>query len=400
MHPEISNPDIAEVAKNRRLLPAIAMLGASALLAIGASSESAEARQQAESVPAEMIFGAMEDSILSDNLDKSKDIANKIAAAGFNTAKTSVPWTYPAQCAEVKNDTLRFQNAVQATKDAGLNLAINMVSYDEKGRIGYAPERPSEIRCYIDTVISYMSNFAHINKGGNLIVELTNEPNWKMFWKPQKDSKDNWTAPANVARLYSKAYGKLHAEALALGINLTIAGPGLASNHGALGFVDKMIGNEQKNKPNEQLFDVFAIHPYGINSTESPAKEHPGNSVMGFGDYPALKKSVSGAFSSNMPIWYSEYGVIATVPTDKYALYDQINSSVISATETQQAEFYKKAIEMSYCQKAGAFVLFNVIDDSEGHWTSGIFYPDGSPKSSYEIVKQALADAKSGNIIC
>jgi hypothetical protein len=397
---EIPDQNTVEVAKNRRLIPVIALLGTSALLALGVNSKSAEAQQHAESAPAEMIFGAMEDSILSDDLDKSKDIANKIAAAGFNTAKTIVPWTYPAQCAEVKNDTLRFQNAVQATKDAGLNLAINIVSYDKKGRIGYAPERSSEIRCYIDTAISYMTNFAHINKGGNLVVELTNEPNSKTFWKPQKDAKDYWIAPANVARLYSKAYSKLHAEASKLDVNLMIVGPGLASNHDALEFISKMPAIEQKADSSKQIFDAFSIHPYGTNPKEHPAKEHSEKAVVSFADYSGLKKSVGRAFGSDMQVWYSEYGVIASVPTEKYGLYDEIASSVDSVSETTQAEYYKSAIEMSFCQKAGAFVLFNFIDDPRGHWTSGIFYPDGSPKSSYAIVKQTLENAKSGNIVC
>ena len=393
MSAEFPTPGVIEFGKKKTITKACAALGASALLAIGLGSKPATASEQAPITDTEMVFGAIEDEILSENEEVSEDIAEKIAETGFNMVKVTVPITAHTQCAEVKNDTKRFQNALKAAKKYGLDFAITPItSYTDKtGKqsIGVAPRTASQIRCYSDTIVSYMANFAEVYAGEELTVMPLNEPNLGMFLKPQFDKDNNWIAPKIAARILAE-YPKLKREAEKLGIKVNIIGPELSSGKNALEFYKLLKQAKKEIGYSGKLFDHASIHPYGDDHDESPDTPHPNGKVVGIADYPSLRQTIDELFGSDKDIWYSEYGVIT----------DSRGFNVKDVREDQQAEFYKKALEMSYCQKVGAFILFNIQDDETGVWTSGIFDENGEPKPSYEVVKQAIDSAKAGNIIC
>lgn len=376
----------------------LSMVGA---LALGStkSAEADNAPAQLATTP-EFVIGAQEDSVLDEDLEKSQDIAKLIKEAGFNTLKLTLPWTYPTQ-AEIKNDLKRFQNAAAAARENDLQLMLNLIPGGGSG-LGKAPETASQQRRYRDTLIGYMHAFEEVSPGGHIILEIPNEPNSETFWRKQNDKDGGWAAPRAVVNTLAKSYWPVKQEAQKLGIGVTLIGGALASAHDPKGFIEAMGQAKKELAADKNMkgpsFDGFSIHPYGALNNEAPDVPHPEQQVLGLGDYQVLEQSIEKAFGKGQSIWYTEYGV-KTKP-DKAHLYDVAPTTNKLVSETRQAEFYKKAIRMARCQNVAGMILFNVIDDKDGVWTSGIWYPDKSPKTSYEAVRQAIEEAKNGQVSC
>src|SRR5207248_1104945 len=70
------------------------------------------------------------------------------------------------------------------------------------------------------------------------------------------------------------------------------------------------------------------------------------------------------------------------------------------APESTQAEFYKQAMAMAFCQPnvMGVFI-FHAFDESAlDRFQSGVYYADDSPKTSLTTVRDAARAVKGGVI--
>jgi hypothetical protein len=73
-------------------------------------------------------------------------------------------------------------------------------------------------------------------------------------------------------------------------------------------------------------------------------------------------------------------------------------------TETQQAAYYARVVQLYACDPSIQTVLFfHLIDETNldvtltsGGWQSGLEYPDGTPKPSYNAVRAAIAAGCTG----
>lgn len=381
-----------------RLKAGVLLTGAA--LAMSAKLKPAIADELAPAIQKpEFIIGAMEDSAVSENYNQSEIVASKIAEMGFNTLKISMPWTHPRQCAEIDNDLARFQNAATAAKNNGLFLMLNLIPGGGNG-LGMAPTTPSQRRCFKDTLISYMHAFEQVSPGGHIFLELPNEPNSENFWRPQKDKDGQWIAPKAVVKLLAESYEPIKNEAAALGIKATVVGIGLASKDHPQQFIQEA-GIAKKQVGKGRLMDAFSHHPYGLANDEAPEIVHATGGI-GFGDLDRLTKTLDKSLGNGLPVVLSEYGTKTEVPPDELDQYDIFpNGPRALISEAQQAAYYSKAIKIARCHpRVGAIILFNVIDDKDGHWTSGTFYPDMTTKSSYSLIKQAIIWSKAPNPVC
>jgi len=66
--------------------------------------------------------------------------------------------------------------------------------------------------------------------------------------------------------------------------------------------------------------------------------------------------------------------------------------------EETQAEFYRQGVQLAFCQpNVRALFLFHTVDETDLlAWQSGVYYADGTPKSSLGAVKAALDEARRG----
>jgi hypothetical protein len=156
--------------------------------------------------------------------------------------------------------------------------------------------------------------------------------------------------------------------------------------------------------------DTLAIHPYGESSRTPPTMLHPKSTTISIADYPKLVKLLKQAFGgtaqrgASLPILYGEYGVQTVIPADKLGAYTNLGipTAVDAVSEQMQAAYYRRAVQLAYCQKTVVgFLFFHVSDEPDlDRWQSGLFYADDTPKSDLVPVRQIAQAAQQGTLTC
>ena len=103
-----------------------------------------------------------------------------------------------------------------------------------------------------------------------------------------------------------------------------------------------------------------------------------------------LRPLLDEAFGPGVPVLYSELGVESVIPAAKASLYEgtEVARPVDEAT---QADYYRRAVDLAACQEGvEGLLLFHVRDEPAlPGFQSGVYYVDGSKKSSFEQVRDA-----------
>jgi hypothetical protein len=153
--------------------------------------------------------------------------------------------------------------------------------------------------------------------------------------------------------------------------------------------------------------DGFAFHPYGEASNVRPELAHPNSTSLGLADYPRLVALLGQAFDgtaqqgTTLPILYDEYGVESTIPETKLASYTGNEPTTTHPVdETTQSSYYTRALTMAFCQPTvvGMLLFHSQDENARPSWQSGLYYADGSLKSSFWAVRAALDRARGGSI--
>jgi hypothetical protein len=153
--------------------------------------------------------------------------------------------------------------------------------------------------------------------------------------------------------------------------------------------------------------DGFAFHPYPENSSTSPALKHPTTTSIGLADYDKLVRLLGQAFDgtaqagSSLPILYDEFGVESLIPKGKLGHYTGTEPTTTKpVTEATQASFYQLGLRMAFCQPnvAGILLFHSQDEHARLSWQSGVYYADGTPKSSLRAVRDAIERTRGGSI--
>ena len=138
------------------------------------------------------------------------------------------------------------------------------------------------------------------------------------------------------------------------------------------------------------IMDAFSFHPYMLRSDEPPATTHSDTTIT-IADYPKLVAILGQAFDgtgqkgSTLPIVYDEFGVESHDRRRRRpALHRQRAATVHPVDEATQALYYAQALQLAFCQpNVQAFLVFSLLDENAPPgWQSGVYYADGTPKSS------------------
>ena len=143
--------------------------------------------------------------------------------------------------------------------------------------------------------------------------------------------------------------------------------------------------------------DMLVIHPYGESSKTPPTALHPKSTSISIADYPKLVKLLRAAFrgtaqrGASLPILYGEYGVQTRIPAAKLTNYFNVGIPTTrdAVAEALQGVYYKRAIQLAYCQPTVAGLLFFHVSDEPDleRWQSGVFYADDTPKTDLNTVR-------------
>ena len=247
-------------------------------------------------------------------------------------------------------------------------------------------------------------------------VIVGNEPNINRYWLPQFGPDGQDVAAIGYTRLLAETYDALKQAdptTFVLGGSVSPRGsdrPELTrQTHSPTAFILDMGAAYRASGRTTPLMDGLAFHPYGESSSTPPDFLHPKSTSIGLGDYRKLVSLLGRAFNgtatrgSSLPIVYDEYGIDSRIPAAKLGFYEgREPATTHPLPEGTQAENYREALMLAACQPTvRGFLIFHVTDETDfNRWQSGVYYADGTPKTSLPMVRSTIEQVRSGHVQC
>ena len=325
-------------------------------------------------------------------------------AAGFDTIRITAIWA-PGQSAVPHDQLQGLQSIAAAGLFLNVRVVVTVMPFGSRTTPLTAAARTQFARFSADIARRIPSIREYI---------IGNEPNLNRYWLPQfGPNGENVAAPAYV-RLLAVTYDAVKRVDPRIFLNGGSVSPrGVdkpntgRDTHSPTKFITDMGIAYRAMGRFRPIMDGFAFHPYGENSSTPPTVEHPRSTALGLADYQTLVALLGNAFDgtaqlgSELPILYDEYGVDSQIPDTKRHFYNGRELSQ-PVSEGVQASFYRQALQMAACQPTvRGFLIFHVTDETDyGRWQSGLYFPDGSAKSSRTIVRRTMNEIREGRFQC
>jgi hypothetical protein len=323
-------------------------------------------------------------------------------AAGFDTIRVNQYWL-PGRTEPPGGDLGLLKNAVFAADANGLKVLI-VVSHPGSRTTPLTEQQRSEFAQFCAALAKALPTVRFYTIG--------NEPNLNRFWLPQFGANGEDVAAPAYLQLLAAAYDALKAVSpriQVLGGALSPRGsdnPALSRHtHSPTQFIKDLGVAYRASGRTKPVMNALSINPFPDNSSMSPATPHSNSTSIGIADYDKLVKLLADAFDgtaqagSKLPIYYGEFGVESLPPAQKLSLYEGTEPATTKPVdEKKQAEYYRKAIELSFCQPnvAGLFLFLSTDDAKRTGWQSGLYYADKTAKTSLSEVKKAARQSRGG----
>ncbi len=353
-----------------------------------------------------MYMGAAEDEGRNSDPAVATAKMELAKAAGFDTIRITAIWE-PGQSAVPRDQLAALQSIGAAGDFLGIRIVATVMPFGSRVTPLTAAARAQFARFAADLVRRVPSIREYI---------VGNEPNLNRYWLPQfGPNGEDVAAPAYV-QLLARTYDAMKAAdkgVFIIGGSVSPRGidrPGSGRDtHSPTAFITDMGTAYRAMSRTRPIMDGFSFHPYGENSSTPPSFAHESGTSLGLADYDKLVALLGEAFDgtaqqgSTLPIVYDEYGVDSQIPGAKRRFYGGREPATTKpVTEGIQAAYYHQALEMAACQpNVRGFLIFHVTDETDyNRWQSGVYYADGTPKSSRAFVKQAMTAIRAGAYEC
>jgi hypothetical protein len=345
-------------------------------------------------------IGAAEDGAIWGDPGPQMALAQQ---AGFDTIRMTAQW--------VSGNTAldpvlagKLQRAVAAAQALGIRPVVTIYNVNSV----QAPADPilrGEFASFAQSVVTSLPQVTTFIVG--------NEPNSPYYWQPQFDTRGNDIASTAYEAMLAQTYDAIKAvrpDVIVVGGALDANGTDSATSrpsHSPLTFIRDMGRAYRASGRARPIMDVFDQHVYEDNSSLPPSMPHPNSGSIGEGDYGKLVAALGLAFDgtaqrgSTLPILYGEFGVETAIPPSEAGHYTGAESaSTKPVDETTQAAYYTEAMKLAMCQpNVIGLLLFHVEDETDlSRWQSGVYYADGTPKSSRDPVHAAADAARAGTL--
>jgi Bacterial Ig domain len=323
--------------------------------------------------------------------------------AGFDSVRMTAQWV----SGNTKLDPViaaKLRNAVAAAEAHGLRPVVSIYNVNSVQAPG-DPILNGEFAEFAQDVVLTLPTVTTFVVG--------NEPNSSYYWQPQFDTRGGDLAATTYEALLARTYDAIKA----VRPNVTVVGGALDSmgtdnpkarpSHSPIVFIRDMGRAYRASHRARPLMDVWDQHIYEDNSSLPPSMPHPGSTTIAEADYPRLVAALGQAFDgtaqrgSTLPIVYGEFGVESAIPAAEAAHYSgRENATAKPVDEATQAAYYIEAMKLAMCQpNVVGLMLFHVEDEAGlNAWQSGLFYADGTPKSSLGPVRDAAVAARAGTL--
>jgi len=351
-----------------------------------------------------MRVGATEDQVKQLTLVQAKTKLDMLRLAGLDAVRVTLIWA-PGQTAPAADDEKAIANVLNASSLAGIKAYVGVTQFGSR-TTPLTDEARSQFAQYTASVATKFPGLAGLIVG--------NEPNLNRFWLPQfNDDGTDAAAPAFL-ELLAESYDAIKAAQPTVkvyGIGISPRGgdnPNATRlTHSPTVFLRDLGIAYRASGRTTPIMDGLAIHPYQDNSSQPPTFQHPNSTTISIADYGKLVKLLGEAFDgtaqkgSTLPILYDEYGVESLIPSDHSVIYTGTEPTTTHPVdEATQAKYYAQAIGIAFCQpNVDGILLFHAIDETElSAWQSGLYYANGTPKSSLAGVGAAASQSRRGVI--
>jgi hypothetical protein len=344
------------------------------------------------------VLGATEDAVRAPTLVAAKAQMDLLTLAGFRGVRITQVWT-PGSRELTPADRAILQNVAAAAKLDHVTVVTSVMNKGS-GTTPLTDADQADFAAYAASVVSAIPDLQTVIVG--------NEPNLNRYWLPQFDDQGGDAAAVSYESLLAKTYDAVKAQAPSVTVLGGAVSPrggdvggGIRPTHSPTVFIRDLGQAWRDSGRTTPIMDGFAFHPYEDNSSVAPdAGVHPNTTTIALADYSKLVDLLGQAFGDYaLPIWYDEFGVESQLPAAEQALYTGAEPTTTKPVdEATQAEYYTQAVQLAFCQpNVRGLFLFHTLDETDlTAWQSGLYYADGTPKSSLLPVKHALDESRRG----
>ena len=351
-----------------------------------------------------MTLGAAEDAVRAPDLVTAKEKMNELRLAGLTAVRVTSNWK-PGLVAPTAGELAILRNIEAAARLSGVKVYVSVYS-PGSATTPLDATAQSQFAQYAAALAAAFPSFDDIIVG--------NEPNLNRFWLPQFASDGSIASAPAYLSLLAKTYDALKAVDPGLRVWGGALAPrgsdrpdGIRPTTSPTAFIQALGTAYRASGRTLPVMDGLALHPYPDNSSQSPDFPHPRSTSIGLADYGKLVGLLGAAFDgtaqpgSSLPILYDEFGIESTIPEGKAGFYTGTEPTTTKPVdEYQQAASYDLGLRLAFCQPTVAGVLlFHSQDESALlSWQSGVYYADGTPKSSLPAVRDSLDRTRGGSI--
>ena len=351
-----------------------------------------------------LVVGAVEDDVRATTLVDAEAKMTALRVAGYRAVRIESFWT-PGEMRPSDAELAVLGNVGDAGARNGVRVFVTVMSPGSR-TTPLTDEEQTDFASYAAAIVRGAPSIRRVIVG--------NEPNLNRFWLPQFALDGSSASPKAYLSLLARTYDAVKAvssEALVYGGAVSPRGSdrpdGIRPTHSPTRFIRELGLAYRASGRARPVMDAFVQHVYADNSSQSPAFAHPSTTTIGVADYPKLVGLLAEAFDgtaqpgSALPIVYGEFGVESEIPSAKASLYTGDEPATTKPVdEATQASYYRDALALAFCQPTVSDLLLFLSRDERSRpgWQSGIYYVDGTPKSSRARVTAALDRTSGGSI--
>jgi hypothetical protein len=351
-----------------------------------------------------LTVGAVEDDVRASSAVEAEARMALLRLSGFRSVRITSFWN-PGQTRPTDTELRVLQNVAEAAARHDVRVHM-MVMHPGSRTTPLTDETRADFASNAAALVRAVPGIRHVIVG--------NEPNLNRFWLPQFDESGASVAPAAYLTLLAQTYDALKAVSPAVRVYGGAISPrgsdragGIRPTHSPTKFIQELGIAYRASGRTTPVMDGLAIHPYTDNSSQPPTTAHPQTTTIAIADYGKLVALLGQAFDgtaqrgSALPILYAEFGVESQIPEGKASLYTGDEPTTTRPVdETTQAGYYQQALGLAFCQPTveGMLLFLSRDERARAAWQSGVYYVDGSAKSSLARVTEALDRATGGSI--
>jgi hypothetical protein len=351
-----------------------------------------------------MRVGVAEDGVRRTSLVEAKTQLDLLKLAGLDSVRVSSNWS-PGQIAPAADELAPLDNVVAGATLDGLHVYVSVANFGSKT----TPLTDDDQQAFAQYTAAIAQRFPTL---GGIIVG--NEPNLNRFWLPQFNEDGSDAAAPAYETLLAKTYDAVKAVRPTMQVIGGAVSPrggddptSIRLTHSPTTFIKDLGLAYRATGRTAPIMDAFGFHPYGDNSSQPPSFAHPNTTTIGLADYGKLVALLGTAFDgtaqagSTLPILYDEYGVESIIPPEKASLYTGTEPTTTKPVdEATQGTYYADALALAFCQpNVEGVLLFHAFDETNlAAWQSGVYYADGTPKPSLQVVRTAAEQVRRGII--